>query len=82
MCQRHTDKMDKGRRERGRRDRGTRTTPILERFQVPEHQQSYMMTFYMNGLMAIVNEWLKRDCADPIEQICRIMEHCVMGRKC
>ena len=40
-----------------------------------------MMTFYMNGLMAIVSEWLQRDCADPIEQICRIMEHCVMGRR-
>ena len=40
-----------------------------------------MMTFYMNGLMAIVSEWLQRDCSDPIEQICEIMEHCVMGRR-
>lgn len=56
--------------------------PILERFQVPEKEQGYMMTFYMNGLMAIVSEWLEYDCADPIEQICTIMEHCVMGRKC
>lgn len=55
--------------------------PILERFQVPQKEQGYMMTFYINGLMAIVNEWLKRDCADSIEQICEIMEHCVMGRR-
>ena len=55
--------------------------PILERFQVPEQEQGYMMTFYMNGLMAIISEWLKRDCADSIEQICEIMEHCVMGRR-
>ena len=55
--------------------------PILERFQVSEQEQGYMMTFYMNGLMAIVSEWLEHDCVDPIEQICRIMEHCVMGRR-
>ena len=56
--------------------------PILERFQVPESDRKYMVTFYVNGLMAIVSEWLTNDCQDSIEHVCAIMEQCVMhGRK-
>lgn len=52
--------------------------PILERFQVPELDRQYMVAFYMNGLMAILFEWLKNDCEDSIEHVCVIMEQCVM----
>ena len=53
-------------------------SPILERFQIAKSDQSYMMTFYIHGLMAIVTEWLKNDCVDPISHISAIMEQCVM----
>lgn len=56
--------------------------PILERFQVPEPDQHYMVAFYVSGLMAILSEWLKNDCEDSIEHVCAVMEQCVMrGRK-
>lgn len=52
--------------------------PILERYHVPEKDRRYMLAFHIHGLMAIVTEWLKRDCSDPVEQIVRIMEGCVV----
>ena len=53
--------------------------PILERFHVPKGQRQYLMAFYIHGLMAVVSEWLKNDCAEPVEEMIRIMENCVMG---
>ena len=53
-------------------------TPILERFQVPEQERHYIMAFYMHGLMAIIAEWLKEDCADTVEQVIAVMQRCVM----
>lgn len=54
-------------------------TPILERFQIAEPDRSYMVAFYIHGLMAILSEWLKHDCADSIPHVCAVMEQCVMG---
>ena len=52
-------------------------TPILDRFRVPPSEQKYMMPFYINGLMGIVNEWLKEDCKDSIEHIISVMRICI-----
>lgn len=52
-------------------------TPILERYGVPERDRPYMLTFYISGLMAIIGEWLRRECADPIEYIISVMQACV-----
>lgn len=53
-------------------------TPILDRYQVPEQDRKYRMAFYINGIMAIIVEWLETDCADSIEYIISIIERCVM----
>ena len=53
-------------------------TPILERFGVPEQDRTYMMTFYIRGLMAIITEWLKGDCSDSEEHIIAVIHRCVM----
>ena len=56
--------------------------PILERFHVPEEQRRYMMAFYIHGLMAVISEWLENDCAEPVDRMIEVIEHCVMdGRK-
>ena len=55
-------------------------TPILERFGVPEERRGYMLAFYMNGLIAIINEWLKNDCNDSAEYIADIMQGCVLPK--
>ncbi len=55
--------------------------PILERFRVSEEQRGFIMYFYIHGLIAIISEWLKGDCVQPVSMIIQIMEKCVMGGK-
>lgn len=50
--------------------------PILERYGVPAEDRAYLMAFYLQGLMAIITEWLRRGCADPIERIIDLMQRC------
>lgn len=56
-------------------------TPILDRFQISDKNREYMMAFYIHGLMAIINQWLKDDCREPIERIIAVMRQCVMHDK-
>lgn len=53
-------------------------TPIMDRFGIPCDERSYRMTFYIHGLMAIINEWLRHDCNDTVENIISVMQKCVM----
>ena len=53
-------------------------TPILERHQVPAQNRTYIMAFYIHGLMAIITEWLKDDCTVPINHVIEVMQQCVM----
>lgn len=52
-------------------------TPILNRFKVPAEDQSYILQFHIQGIMAVINEWLKADCADSIEHIISVIQTCV-----
>ena len=53
-------------------------TPILERYGVPQEERAYRMAFSVQGLMAIITEWLRRDCADSVERIISIMQGCIL----
>lgn len=53
-------------------------TPILDRYQVPNENRRYIMAFYIQGIMAIIEEWLKDDCKDTIDHIMTMIQHCVM----
>lgn len=48
-----------------------------ERYGVAPGDREYMMTFFISGLMAIINEWLKGDCADDIGHIISVMQRCI-----
>ena len=37
----------------------------------------YIMAFYIQGLMAIVSEWLRHDCADSIEYVIGVIQRCM-----
>lgn len=52
--------------------------PILSRFSVPPSERNYLMMFYLNGLTAIVGEWLKGDCTDSIDHVIAVIQRCVM----
>lgn len=51
--------------------------PILGRFDIPDAEQAYWIAFYIQGSMAVIREWLSRDCSDSIEDMMRIMIACI-----
>ena len=54
--------------------------PILERFRFSTLEQPYVMAFYLNGITAIMAEWIKHDCTDSISTLCIILEKCILGK--
>lgn len=52
-------------------------TPILNRFQVPSEKQKYIMAFHINGIMALIREWLNNDCKDSVEFIVSMIQICI-----
>ena len=55
--------------------------PILDRFHYPRDEQNYVMIFYLNGLVAIIEEWLKDGCQKSMEDISEIIRVCIYGRE-
>ena len=55
--------------------------PILDRFHYPRDEQHYVMMFYLNGITAIITEWLKEDCRKNIADISEIIYYCIFGRE-
>ena len=55
--------------------------PILDRFHYPRDEQHYVMMFYLNGITAIITEWLKGACSKSIEDISSIIYYCIFGRE-
>lgn len=53
--------------------------PILDRYCVPDRERRYLMRFYLDGLMAILDEWIRGGCEDPADEIASIMQRCCMS---
>lgn len=53
--------------------------PILDRFHYPDDERKYVMMFYLNGLTAIITEWLKDGCQKSIDEISAIIHRCIFG---
>lgn len=53
--------------------------PILDRFDYPEDYKKYVMMYYLNGINALILEWIKDNCEKPIEEISKIIEICIFG---
>lgn len=55
--------------------------PILDRFQYSSEIRNYVMMYYLNGINAIVVEWLRNDCDKPIDEISKIITICIYGKE-
>ena len=53
--------------------------PILDRFHYPSNTRQYVMMYYLNGINAIVLEWLKNGCDKSIAEISEIISVCIYG---
>lgn len=53
--------------------------PILNRYHFSDWEKKYRIPFYIKGMWAIIEEWLRTDCSDDIEKIMRVLMSCVYG---
>ena len=53
-------------------------SPVLDRFHFPEQEKAYIILFYIGGMIAIVKEWISKDCDDSIEQIVKTCMRCII----
>lgn len=53
--------------------------PILDRFNYPQKYRHYAMMYYLTGINAIINEWLKNDCDKQLDEIIHIITICIFG---
>ena len=54
--------------------------PILERFQYTPSNRQYVMMYYLNGINAIILEWLRNGCDKSIQEISEIISICIYGK--
>ena len=54
--------------------------PILERFQYTPSNRQYVMMYYLNGVNAIILEWLRNGCDKSIHEIAEIISICIYGK--
>lgn len=54
--------------------------PILQRYHYPVSDRRYVMMFYLNGITAIITEWLRNDCDQTIQEISEIISMCIYGK--
>lgn len=55
--------------------------PVLERYYYPAADRKYAMMFYLNGITAIVSEWLKDGCEKSVDDVSKIICGCIFGRR-
>lgn len=51
--------------------------PIMDRFNVPEKKKKYILNFYIYGIMAIIDEWIKDNCNESIDIIEKYILDCI-----
>ena len=55
--------------------------PVLKRFEIPAAHRPYYIAYYIEGIAALVKEWLQQDCGDKAEMIADIIESCVRPKE-
>lgn len=51
--------------------------PILDRYNVPTKMREYILSFYINGIVALIGTWIKNNCDMPVEEMISIMKVCI-----
>lgn len=47
--------------------------PIMERFSIPKKEQRYVLAYYSHGILAVIDEWIKQDFQDSIEDVVAVI---------
>ena len=52
--------------------------PIMDRFNIPEAEQTYILMFYIKGIRGILSYWIEQGCVDPVESITDLIIRLIM----
>lgn len=52
-------------------------SPVMDKFNVEEKEKRYIIQFYLNGIHALIAEWIRGDCADDIEFVADLIAKCI-----
>lgn len=47
--------------------------PILERYGVKHNERKYLIAYHINGMHAIIIEWIKGGCKEPLEYVANLL---------
>lgn len=50
-------------------------SPIMTRFGINEKEKPYVISFYIQGIIGLIKQWLKDDCKDEPEYLVSIIEN-------
>lgn len=53
-------------------------SPAMDKFHIESRQKQYVVRFYLGGIITVVNEWIKKDCAESTDLIADICMRCIM----
>lgn len=53
--------------------------PILDRFNYRDDYRKYVMMYYLNGINALILEWIRDGCEKPIDEMSYIIKICIYG---
>ena len=53
--------------------------PILQRYNYPPENRKYVMMYYLNGITAIITQWLEDGCEKAVEDVSSIVQDCIFG---
>ena len=48
--------------------------PAMRAFKIPETEQCYVATYYINGIIAIIELWMQNGCKEEIGWIAALIE--------
>ncbi len=51
--------------------------PILDKYDVPTKMREYILSFYINGIVALIGTWIKNNCDMSVEEMINIIKICI-----
>ncbi len=54
-------------------------SPIMARYHIPEEKRSYMMQFYISGIIGVVKAWIEDDCRESMELVLEVIMECIQA---
>ena len=52
--------------------------PIMDKFHIPETERTYILMFYIKGIMGVLAHWIEQGCEDSVESITDLIIRLIM----